>query len=95
MEMEHLESHQNEQKPPQQGQFLVDFMAILRVYSGHFWYKEEQCEDISGFQSPRIADQCFRNDLRWLYSYQKPQVLQEIAIYQQLRVAGSFSEMAI
>ena len=91
--MEHLESHQ--QKPPQQGQFLVDFMNILTVYSGHFWHEEEQCEGISGFGSPRIADQCFRNDFRWLYSYQKPQVLQEIAIYQQSRVAGSFSEMAI
>ena len=54
--MKYLESQQSKQKPPQYVQFLVDFLAILRVDSGTFWCKWEGCEGISDFESPRIID---------------------------------------
>ena len=77
--MKYLESQQSKQKPLQYVQFLVNFLANLRVDSGTFWCKWEGCEGISDFESPRIIDWCFIKDLRWLSRYPKSQVVHNVA----------------
>ena len=46
------------------GIFWEDFLAILRVGSGHFWTKWAGIWGVSGFQTPKIVDWCFRNEIR-------------------------------
>ena len=58
---------------------MVDFSVILRLCSGYFWDKKELCEGVSVVQSPKIVDWCFTKEIRWLSSYPKSPVLQNIA----------------
>ena len=93
--MKYLEGQQSKQKLPQQVQFLVDFLAILRVGSGTFWCEWEGYESVSSFESPIIIDWCFIKNLRWLNRYQKSQVVHNAANWQQLLASLAHPEKAI
>ena len=71
------------------------FLVILSFCSGHLWREKEWCEGVSVFGSPRIVDWCFKKEKRWLCSYPKSPVLQNIANHERLRAARSSSKLVI